>query len=105
MAGDKMKRTVDTRGRKQMKTPARKHFKVVMRAQYYRLTHIPSGDYVQRYLGDFLTRKDAIECRNNIIAAAPDWDWSDAGLFNEIPGPVFDRVWAAIYNTKKRSAA
>lgn len=76
---------------------ATKHFRVVPKAQYYRLTHLPSGDYIQRYLCDFLTRKDAIECRNNIIAAAPDWDWSNPQLFAEMPCSMFDKVWAAIY--------
>jgi hypothetical protein len=77
-----------------------KYFRVVPRNQYYRLTHTPSGDYVQRYLCDFLTRKDAIECRNKILEAAPDWNWGDPGLFQEMPCAVFDKVWAAIYDTR-----
>ena len=83
-----------------MTTHARKnakYFRVVARAQYYRLTHVPSGDYIQRHLSDFLTRKDAITCRNNVIAAAPNWDWSDPGLFTNMPRDISDEVWRAIY--------
>jgi hypothetical protein len=77
-----------------------KYFRVVKRGEYYRLTHLPSGDYVQRHLSDFLTRKDAIECRNNILAAAPGWNWADPLLFQEMPCAVFDAVWAAIYSRR-----
>ena len=79
-----------------------KNFRVVPKAQYFRLTHLPSGDYIQRHLSDFLTRKDAIECRNGIIAAAPEWDWSDPCLFQEMPCAVFDKVWAAIYERRAK---
>ena len=79
-----------------------KNFRVIPKAQYYRLTHLPSGDYIQRHLCDFLTRKDAIECRNTIITAAPDWDWSDPGLFTDMPSDMSNRVWAAIYANPRR---
>lgn len=78
-----------------------KYFRVVRHAQYFRLTHIPSGDYIQLHLCDFLMHRDAIACRDRVLAAAPDWDWSNPGLFNEMGTDVFDRVWAAIYATRK----
>lgn len=76
---------------------ATKHFRVVRKDQYFRLVHLPSGDYIQRYLNDFMTRKDAIACRDAIISAAPEWDWADSGLFTDMPLSVSDKVWAAIY--------
>lgn len=79
-----------------------KYFRVVQRRQYYRLVHIPSGDYVQRYLHDFLTRKDAIECRNCILAAAPAWDWSDPEFMTNMPSPIDGLVWDAIYANPRR---
>lgn len=75
----------------------KKYFRVVTHRQYYRLTHVPSGDYIQRHLCDFITRKGAIECRDRVIAAAPDWDWSDSGLFTDMPWDLSSKVWAAIY--------
>jgi hypothetical protein len=86
-----------------MRNKNSRHFRVVLKGKYYRLTHLPSGDYIQRHLSDFLTRKDATECRDNVLAAAPDWDWSDPLLFQEMPTAVFDKVWAAIYS--RRSVA
>lgn len=82
-----------------------KYFRVILRGKYYRLTHVPSGDYIQRHLSDFLTRKDATECRDRIIAAAPDWDWSNVMLFEDIPTPMFNKVWAAIYSNRRVVAA
>lgn len=73
------------------------YFKVRPHHQYYRLSHVSSGDYIQRHLCDFLTRKDAIACRNRVIAAVAGWDWSDAGLFTDMPWDMSHKVWAAIY--------
>ena len=84
-----------------MRNKNSRYFRVVPRAQYYRLTHLPSGDYVQRYLCDFLTRKDAIECRDRITSAAPDWDWSNPTLFQEMGGVEFQKVWDAIYSNRR----
>lgn len=78
-----------------------KHFRVIPKNQYYRIIHIPSGDCVQRYLCDFLTRKDAIDCRNRIVAAAPEWDWSNPTLFQEMGGADFQKVWDAIYSNRR----
>lgn len=74
-----------------------KYFKVVRHGKGFRLMHKASGDYVQRYLCDFMMHKDAIACRNAIMAAAPEWDWNDVNLFQDMPCSMFDRVWAAIY--------
>lgn len=74
-----------------------RYFRVHKRGKYFRLTHVPSGDYIQRHLCDFLMHKDAIACRNRVIAAAPGWDWSDPTFFQDIPADVFDKVWSAIY--------
>jgi hypothetical protein len=75
-----------------------KYFRVVRNGKYFRLVHVPSGgDYVQRYGSDFLTQRDAYACRARIIEAAPEWDWSDPGLFQEMPTNVFDKVWKALY--------
>lgn len=79
------------------KKEAAKCFRVVTRGQYFRLVHVPSGDYVQRHLSDFLTRKDAYVCRSRILNAAPAWNWRDVNLFQEMPTDIFDKVWAAIY--------
>jgi hypothetical protein len=85
---------------------ARRQFRVAqVRGKYYRLTHIPSGDYVQRHLSDFLTRKDALECRNRIISSAPEWDWCDPNFFQEIPWETFTKVWHAIYANGRPKAA
>jgi hypothetical protein len=84
-----------------MRNKSSRHFRVVPKAQYFRLTHLPSGDYVQRHLCDFLTRRDAIECRDRIIAAAPDWDWSNPTLFTEMGGAEFQKVWSAIYSNRR----
>ena len=83
------------------RTRPSQHFRVVRNGKYFRLVHVPSGgDYVQCYGSDFLTARDAYACRTRIIEAAPDWDWSDPGLFQEMPTNVFDRVWAALYATE-----
>jgi hypothetical protein len=74
-----------------------KYFRVVRKNQDYRLVHTPSGDYVQRHLCDFLSRRDAIACRDRIIAAAPAWDWSDPRFCAEMPTETHSKVWAAIY--------
>lgn len=87
-----------------MTSPHNKHFKVVPHHQYYRLTHVPSGDYIQRYLSDFLTRKDALECRDRVIAAAPNWDWSDAGMFTNMPWDISQKTWDAIYASPRKAA-
>ena len=84
-------------GRQNMGIKSNKHFRVVRNGKYFRLTHVPSGDYIQRHLCDFLMQRDAYACRDAVIAAAPEWDWSDPGLFQEMPTGVFDKVWAAIY--------
>jgi hypothetical protein len=78
-----------------------KHFRVVKKGKYFRLMHLPSGDYIQRYLCDFLMHTDAIRCRNAVIAAVPEWDFADPSLFQEMPCAVFDKAWAAIYSTVK----
>ena len=75
-----------------------KHFRVARKGQYFRLTHIPSGDYVQRHLSDFLTHKDAIACRNRMLAAAPEWDWSDPNFLQNTSHDEFHRIWRAIYD-------
>lgn len=80
-----------------------KHFKVVARQQCFRLTHVPSGDCIQRSLCDFLTRKDALACRDRVIAAAPGWDWSDPGLFAEMPSDMFHKAWQAIYADARKA--
>jgi len=80
---------------------ATKFFRVVPRNQYYRLMHLPSGDYIQRHLCDFLTRKDAIECRNAVIASVPDWDWSNPTLFQEMGSREFEKAWHAIYANRR----
>lgn len=77
------------------------YFRVVRRGKYFRLTHTPSGDYIQQHLCDFMMHRDAIACRNRVLAAAPDWNWADPNLFNEMPCDVFDRVWAAIYGNRR----
>jgi hypothetical protein len=74
-----------------------KHFRVVKKNQYYRLVHTPSGDYVQRHLCDFLMHKDAIACRNRMIAAVPEWDWSNPRFCEEMSTETHNKVWAAIY--------
>ncbi len=74
-----------------------KHFRVIAKNQYYRLVHVPSGDYVQRHLSDFLTRKHATDCRDRMLAAAPEWDWSDPLFCQEMSTGEFNKVWAAIY--------
>ena len=76
---------------------ASRNFRVVRNGKYFRLMHVPSGDYVQRNLSDFLTQKDAYLCRTQIIEAVPEWDWSDTSLFQEMPTDIFDKVWAALY--------
>ena len=76
---------------------ARRQFRVVPKNQYFRLVHIPSGDYIQRHLSDFLTRKDALACRDRVIAAALNWDWSDPLFMQEIGRPEDLNVWRAIY--------
>ncbi len=76
----------------------RRCFRIVRKGKYYRLIHIPSGDYIQRYLCDFFMQRDASECLHNILAAAPDWNWTDPNLFQEMPAATFDKVWAAIYH-------
>lgn len=78
-----------------------KYFRVVRHGKGFRLTHIPSGDYIQRHLCDFLMQRDAYACRDAVLAAAPGWDWSDASLFNEMPCATFDKVWAAIYGNRR----
>ena len=75
----------------------KKHFRVIRKGKYFRLTHIPSGDYVQRHMCDFLMQKDAYSCRERILNAAPNWNWSDPEMFNNMPSDIFDKVWAAIY--------
>lgn len=82
-----------------------KHFRVVAKRQYYRLTHVPSGDYIQRHLCDFLTRRQALECRNAVINAAPQWDWSNPTLFQEMGNPEWPRVWHAIYGNTQEVAS
>jgi hypothetical protein len=74
-----------------------KHFRAARKNQYFRLVHVPSGDYVQRHLCDFLMHKDALDCRDRMIAAAPDWDWGNPTFVAEMPTVMFDRVWASIY--------
>lgn len=81
---------------------ATKYFEIRRHGKYWRLHHKPSGDFIQQHLSDFLMRQHAVDCRNRMIAAAPEWDWSDADLCQEMPTATFDRVWAAIY---KRGAA
>lgn len=78
---------------------ANRYFRVVTRKDgLFRLTHIPSGDYVQRHLVDFTTRTAAIACRDRMIAASAGWDWGDKGLFTNMPTPIDQDVWAAIYS-------
>ena len=84
-----------------MRNKSNKHFRVVRKGKYFRLTHLPSGDYIQRHLCDFLMQRDAYACRDAVIAAAPEWDWCDPGLFQEMPTGVFDKVWAAIYGNRR----
>lgn len=74
-----------------------KHFKITPRGDKFRLTHVPSGDYVQPHLCDFDTRKAAVKCRDRMLMAAPEWDWSDSGFLAEIPHGVDLKVWNAIY--------
>jgi hypothetical protein len=74
-----------------------RNFKVVAKGEGFRLMHVPSGDYIQRYLRDFDTRADAQLCARAIVEALPSWDWSDARLFRDMPADMFDRVWNAIY--------
>lgn len=76
---------------------AQQNFVIRRQGNYWRLWHKPSGDYIQRHLSDFLMRQDAVNCRNRMIDAAPEWDWSNKGLCAEMPTNTFDRVWAAIY--------
>lgn len=76
---------------------SKRHFRVVPKNQYFRLVHVPSGDYVQRHLSDFLTRKAALSCRDRMIAAAPNWDWSDTRFMQEMGRPEDLNVWRAIY--------
>lgn len=78
-----------------------KYFRVIRKGKLFRLTHVPSGDYVQRHLCDFPMQKDAYGCRNDILAAAPEWDWSDPNLFNEMDCATFDKVWVAIYGNRR----
>lgn len=75
----------------------KRQFKVVPNRQYYRLVHIPSGDYIQRYLVDFMTRKEALLCRDRLLEAVPEWDYRNPTLFQEMPTKVFWAAWDAIY--------
>lgn len=80
-----------------MMHPANKHFRVTAKGECFRLTHVPSKNYYQRYLYDFSTRREALACRDRVIAAAPDWDWSDPGLCADMPTAMYVNVWRAIY--------
>jgi hypothetical protein len=64
---------------------------------HLQLVHRASGTTIQRHNCDFTRVSDAARVRDAMLAAASNWDWSDPGLFEEMPAELFRTVWAAIY--------
>lgn len=64
----------------------------------FQLVHRASKQAIQRHNVDFTRVSHAAKVRDAMLEAAPDWDFSEPSLFEEMPPALFEKVWAAIYS-------